>query len=157
MYGEVQGLNYDTELATEYLGTSRPTMFPIVCQVHRVLLFVCPCFCPCCAFYLEYPSPFFLTGWDLGAPSLRSLPHPLRHRLIPTPCSPDHRHPLFHLHTYHTELQLFTPLAPSLGCEFPEVSNFVFFLFLFRVSRMTLVHLGLVIPVLNGCMRAWEC
>lgn len=72
--------------------------------------------------------------------SLGGLPDFCRQRQIPSLCSPNHLHVLFHLHTYYIGLQLFILLAPSLGSEFPEVSNFVFFLFLTCASRTELVH-----------------
>lgn len=43
--------------------------------------------------------PFFLAYSDLGTPSL-GLPHTLRQRPIPSPCSPNHLPVRLHLHTY---------------------------------------------------------
>ena len=88
--------------------------------------------------------PFFLAYTDL-----RGLPH---QRSIPSRWSPDYFHVSLHLHNYHTEPQLFGLLTPSLGCEFPEVSDFCLLPLSFT-SRVMFLHFG---HTINACwMEVW--
>ena len=102
------------------------------------------CLCSCCILYSEYPNPLLPGILRSKRPSLPEVNPPL--------WSPDCFHVSLHLHTYHTELQLFGLLTPSLGCEFPEVSDFCLLPLSFT-SRVMFSHLG---HTINACwMDVW--
>lgn len=89
---------------------------------------------------LEYTAP--LPPGMLGSRSASSRPSsPPQTETDPLSLLPDRFHVRLHRCSYHTEPP-FTLLAPSLGCEFPEASDSVLFLFLSFASRIVFVHFG---------------
>lgn len=143
IYGDVQGLDYEIEPDIEYLKNYlsyeyRPYQFP----KHIGFLFVYRCLCPCSALYLKYPNPLLPGVLRSRGPSSFSQTETDLPSVLPKLFSV-----WLHLHTNHTGLQVCILLAPSLSCEFPEVSDFVIFLFLAFASRRQSVHFGHTINV----------
>lgn len=151
IYGDIQGLDCEIEPAIEYVKNylsykNHPYQFP----KHIGFLFVCRCLCLCCALNLKHPNPLLPGMLRSRGPSSFSQTETDRPSVLPKLFSV-----WLHLHTYHTGLQVFILLAPSLSCEFPEVSDFVIFLFLGFASRKRVCAFWAHNQcVLNGCVNA---
>ena len=120
-----------------------------------MLLFVCV-FSHCCAMW-STPIPFSWHAkiWEhlSRRPSSSSQTQTNSLSVLPKPFSCVISSPQL---LHWTTVVYSSSCLPSLGCEFPEVSDFVSFLFLSFASRIVLVHFGHTVTVLNGCMNAWE-